>query len=67
MGDPVNPDLARTLINIIRKSGYDYPTGPGAIRTTSKVQRLTPSGALFALYNLMPTEMVKYGSLRTLD
>tara|TARA_B100000287_G_C20598598_1_gene767119 strand:+ start:450 stop:1013 length:564 start_codon:yes stop_codon:yes gene_type:complete len=52
MGDPVEPDLARTLINIVRKSGYDYPTGPGAIRTTSKGKAIDAIGGAVRIVQL---------------
>ena len=34
--DPIDPDLARSFIDILRKSGYQYPTTPNARGSISK-------------------------------
>ena len=50
MVDPVDPDLARTFIEMLQKSGYQYPKDANVRGTISKKQS-TDSGVEFVKIN----------------
>lgn len=44
MVDPVNPDASKTLQNIIKNSGYNFPTNPNDTTTLSKAKSCAALG-----------------------
>ena len=42
--DPVDPDLAFTFLQKLRRSGYDYPTSPNVRSTINKADATGPQG-----------------------
>ena len=54
LADPLAPDLAKTLIDTVRASGYQYPDQPGAIVTTSKAKALAALGGGVVIAQIDP-------------
>ncbi len=54
LADPLAPDLAKTLIDTVRASGYEYPDQPGAIVTTSKSKALAALGGGVVIAQIDP-------------
>jgi hypothetical protein len=52
LADPVQPDLARTLLNAVMNSGYSFPDTPGAIQTTSKAKAIAAIGGAVRIVQL---------------
>ena len=44
LADPLAPDLAKTLLDTVRASGYQYPDQPNSFVTTSKAKALAALG-----------------------
>jgi hypothetical protein len=44
--DPVNPDAAKSMENILRASGYNFPTNPNDVTTISKANAVASLGNL---------------------
>lgn len=42
--DPVTPDASLTMVNIIRNSGYSFPTSPNDVTTVSKKRAVQSLG-----------------------
>ena len=54
LADPLAPDLAKTLIDTVRASGYQYPDQPNAIATTSKSKALAAIGGAVVIAQIDP-------------
>lgn len=44
--DPINPDAAKTMENIIRAAGYNFPTDPNDVTTISKKRAVSALGSV---------------------
>lgn len=74
--DPIFPDASKTLQEIIRKSGYNFPTDPNQVTTISKaaavaalgrvaIQQINAEGGTVEEWELVNAwiKSVKYGEL----
>jgi len=42
--DPVDPDAAKTMVNIVRNAGYSFPSDPNDVTTMSKANAVASLG-----------------------
>lgn len=42
--DPINPDASKTIENIIKSAGYNFPTNPNDVTTISKYRAVASLG-----------------------
>tara|TARA_Y100000592_G_scaffold10162_1_gene14362 strand:- start:9857 stop:10411 length:555 start_codon:yes stop_codon:yes gene_type:complete len=54
LADPLAPDLAKTLIDTVRASGYQYPDQPDSFVTTSKAKALAALGGGVVIAQIDP-------------